>query len=487
MPHDAFDLDDVARRAMLENGFAADFEPLALREVGAMSATLPDAQLAGIADLRALDWSSIDNDESRDLDQIEVLEKLDGGHVRLKVAVADVDSRVPAGSAVDAHAMQNTTSVYTGAKVFSMIPERLSTDLTSLDENQDRLAIVIDMVIDSTGAVIEGNVYRALVRNHAQLAYNSVSAWLEGNGPSPARIAQNAAIAQQVREQHAVAEKLKALRHERGALDLETIEARPVTRDGRVVDLEVTRKGPAREMVEDFMIAANTTMGRFLERLGVSSIRRIVKSPERWQRIVSLAAGLGETLPTAPDSRALAAFLSRMRQRDPDHFADLSLSVVKLMGPGEYALDPAGSAEPAVHFGLGVQDYTHSTAPNRRYADLVTQRLLKASLAGAPPPYSDADLIAIAERCTQKENDARKVERRVRKSAAAMLLADRIGNTFDAIVTGANAKGTFVRLLAPPAEGRVVRGEQVMDVGDKVRVRLLATQPEKGFIDFARA
>ena len=487
MTHDDFDLDDAARRAMGENGFAPSFEPSALREVDAMPDAIPPARAQGAKDLRALDWSSIDNDESRDLDQIEVAEALDGGRVRLMVGVADVDSRVAAGSAIDAHAMQNTTSVYTGAKVFSMLPERLSTDLTSLDQDQDRLAIVIDMMVDADGAVTSGDVYRALVRNRAQLAYNSVSAWLEGKGAAPPRIAANPAIAKQVKLQHEVAQRLKALRHERGALDLETIEARPVTKDGRVVDLEVTRKGPAREMVEDFMIAANGAMARFLEMRGVSSIRRVVKSPERWQRIVALAAGLGETLPAEADSRALADFLARMRARDPDHFADLSLSVVKLMGPGEYELDRAGSTEIAGHFGLAVQDYTHSTAPNRRYADLVTQRLLKASLAKEPAPYSDSELIAIAERCTQKENDARKVERRVRKTAAALLLAERIGESFDAIVTGANQSGTFVRLLAPPAEGRVTRGEQGMDVGDKVRVRLLSTEPEKGFIDFARA
>ena len=468
---------------MRQNGFVTILTPEAAREREA----LHDRSIQpgdSVRDMRGLLWSSIDNSESRDLDQIEVIEQLPGGDVRVMVGVADVDALLPQGSALDQHAGENTCSVYSGVSVFPMLPERLSTDLTSLNFGVDRLAIVIDMVVAGDGTIKAGDVYRAVVHNRAKLAYDDVSDWLGGGAMLPG-IAAIAGMDQQLRVQYEVAQKLQKLRFEHGALDLETIEARPIAVDGKIVDIALTEKTHARELIEDFMIAANGTMARFLEAKGRSSIRRVVKSPERWTRIVALAETYGVKLPAEPDAPSLGHFLAEQKAKDHERFVDLSLAVVKLMGPGEYALERAGVAHTG-HFGLATQDYTHSTAPNRRFADLVTQRLLKAALRGAPPPYSDEELAIIAARCTQKENDARKVERFMRKVGAALLLTGRIGDEFDAVVTGANPKGTFVRLLAPPAEGRVIRNEQGLDVGDKLRVKLVATEPKKGFLDFVR-
>ena len=479
-----FDLAEGARLVMLEGGFLPEIPAAAQREAAQLRPASVD--VAGVRDLRSLLWSSIDNDESRDLDQIEVAEKLPRDLVRVRVGIAEVDALVHRGSAIDDYAAKNTCTVYTGARIFPMLPESLSTDHTSLGEAVDRLAIVVEMDIDPAGSVTRADVYRAAVRNHAKLAYDGVGAWLEGTGPAPAKVAANATLAEQLRLQDTAARTLKKLRHERGALDLETIEARAVVRDGTVTGIELTKKSRARDIIEDFMIAANGAMARFLDSQGASSIRRVVKSPERWQRIVTLANECGDALPAEPSSRALSEFLDRRKTAAPDTFADLSLSVVKLMGPGEYALERPGQPHDG-HFGLAVIDYSHSTAPNRRFADLATQRLVKAALAHTASPYSDDELAKVASHCTEKENDARKVERTTRKQAAALFLADRIGQEFDAIVTGAADKGTFVRLLNPPAEGRVVRGEAGLDVGDHVRVRLTATEPRKGFIDFVRA
>ncbi len=480
-----FDLSEGARLAMVESGFLPDLPA----EARAEAAKLEPARLVGpgVRDLRALLWSSIDNDDSRDLDQIEVAEELPKGHVRVRVGIADVEALVHRGSELDNYAAQNTCTVYTGARIFPMLPEILSTDHTSLNEGADRLAIVVEMDIDAEGMVVRGDVYRAAVRNHAKLAYDAVGAWLEGTGPAPEKVARHPALAAQLRlqDRHA-ADALKKLRYERGALDLETIEARAVVKEGNVLGIEVTKKSRARSLIEDFMIAANGAMARFLDSRGVASVRRVVKAPERWQRIVALAEAAGDTLPAEPSSRALAGFLERRKTAAPDTFGDLSLSVVKLMGPGEYALERPGLPHDG-HFGLAVTDYTHSTAPNRRFADLVTQRLVKAALAHAKCPYSDEELAAVAAHCTLKENDARKVERTTRKQAAALFLSHHLGQEYEAIVTGATPKGTFARLIDPPAEGRIVQGEQGLDVGDHVRVKLVATEPRKGFIDFVRA
>ncbi|HXK08285.1 MAG TPA: RNB domain-containing ribonuclease [Vicinamibacteria bacterium] len=478
------ELRTIARRAMAERGLLPDFSPGALAQAEALGARVEAGP--AVRDLRDLAWVSIDNDDTRDLDQLSVAERLAGGTVRLLVAVADVAATVDAGSAIDEHARANTTSVYTAAEIFPMLPERLSTDLTSLGESQDRLAIVVEMAVSPDGAVAESQVFRGLVRNEAKLAYDSVAAWLDGKGPPPPAVASGPEVADQLRLQAGVARAMKDLRHHRGALTLETTEPRAVF-DGDVLsDLRPDEKNTAKELIEDIMIAANVATARFLESHGFPSLRRVLRSPERWERIVVLAAGLGERLPAEPSAPALQALLERRREADPARFADLSLSVVKLLGKGEYAAERPGQQGDG-HFGLAVQGYTHSTAPNRRYPDLVTQRLVTAALASSPSPLTAEDLDALARHCTQQEDNAAKVERQVRKSAAALLLAPRVGQRFDAIVTGASPKGTWVRVLHPAVEGRVVRGEHGLDVGDRVRVELVHTDVERGYVDFARS
>ena len=478
-------LREIARRAMRQRGFEPDFPAAAVSEANALHEP-KGAPGDSVADLRGLAWVSIDNDDSRDLDQLSVAEELGGAAVRLLVAVADVDSAVRRGGAIDARAETNTTSVYTPAQVFPMLPERLSTDLTSLNEAEDRLAVVVTLELRRDGSVTGSGVGRALVRNKAKLAYDSVAAWLDGKAEAPPAVAASTEVAAQLRLQDGIAAAMKERREERGALALATIESSVVFDGELLADLRPDEENRAKEMIQDFMIAANTATARFLEAKGFPSIRRVLHEPERWERIVALAGGLGEKLPDAPDARALQAFLLKRRAADPERFPDLSLSVVKLLGSGEYGVELPG--QPAEgHFGLAVKDYTHSTAPNRRYPDLVTQRLVKAALAGAPCPYSVDELRELARHCTEQEDDAAKVERQVKKSAAAMLLAPRKGERFDAIVTGASSKGTWVRVFRPPVEGRVVRGEAGLDVGERVRVELVDTDVERGYVDFARA
>ena len=476
-----FDIHAAARRAMITNGFQPDIPAAVTAEVS--KAAEPTAAVAGtVQDLRALPWSSIDNDSSRDLDQLEIADKLPNGDVRVRVAIADVDGTVTKGSATDQFAALNSTSVYTGVVTFPMLPDQLSTHLTSLGQNDDRPSVVIEFVVGSDGNVKSHTVFLARVKNQAKLAYGNVGAWLDGHGTLPA--AATPAIQDQLRLQDNVAQALRANRARRGALSLETIEAQSVMRADQTMSVELVQKTRASHLIEDFMIAANVAMAQFLDDHNSPTIRRIVRTPERWDRIVALAATLGEKLPAQPDSAALEAFLTKRHAADPDHFPDLSLSIVKLIGPGEYALHTPGSAD-AGHFGLATHDYTHSTAPNRRYADLVTQRLLKAVLAGQPCPYSTDELTTIAAHSTEREDAARKVERQVRKEVAAVSMAPHVGESFDAIVTGANEKGTYVRVLSPPIEGRVMRGAQGLDVGDRTRVSLVSTDPAKGFIDFA--
>jgi VacB/RNase II family 3'-5' exoribonuclease len=473
----------IARRAMVERDLEPDFPSAAKQELAAISG--PASATADVRDMRDRLWASIDNDDSRDLDQLTLAEALEGGRVRIFVAIADVDALVQKDSAIDGHAEHNTTSIYTPAVMFPMLPLELSTDLTSLNENQDRLAVVVDMVIDAAGSLAEATLYRAHVRNHAKLAYRSLAVWLEGEGPPPQRIGEVPGLAENLRLQDSVAQRLVELRHRHGALSIETIEPKAVF-DGDVLsDLDLDAKNRAKQLIEDFMIAANGATASYLESKKFPSLRRVLKSPERWDRIAQIAADLGDRLPDKPDAVALEAFLARRRKADPEKFADLSLAVVKLIGSGEYALDPAGAEAPG-HFGLAVKDYTHSTAPNRRFPDLITQRLLKAAMAGAPQPYTNQELEELAQHCTQQEDAATKVERRVRKSAAALLLSGKIGEHFDGIVTGASEKGTWVRIFKPPAEGRVERGFKGLDVGDRVRVKLVNTDVERGFIDFVR-
>jgi ribonuclease R len=484
-PGHRHDLAAIARRAMIEHGLLPDFSAAALAETARIGQAAPaSAGDASIRDLRSLLWASIDNDDSRDLDQLSVAEVLPGGAIKILVAIADVDALVTKGSAIDGHASHNTTSVYTAAEIFPMLPTKLSTDLTSLGQDVDRMAVIVEMVVGADGMIASSAVSRALVHNRAKLAYNSVAAWLEG-GSIPQRVAAVPGLDEQLRIQDRVAQALKGVRQQHGALGLETIEPRAVFEGDMLTDLRPDEKNRAKELIEELMVAANGVTARYLNAKGFPSMRRVLRSPERWERIVELAAQLNEKLPAQPDAAALEKFLMKRRQADPAKFPDLSLSVIKLLGSGEYQVEtPGGNV--AGHFGLAVQDYTHSTAPNRRFPDLVTQRLLKAALAGGAAPYRDDELDSLAEHCTRQEDNANKVERLVRKSAAALLLESRIGEHFAGIVTGASEKGTWVRIFHPPAEGRVVQGSAGLDVGEEVTVELIDTDIERGFIDFAR-
>jgi exoribonuclease-2 len=481
MSQDEFHLAAAARQEMIDHGFEPDFPADAEKQLAAIQ-TAPDRSLR---DLTALLWSSIDNDESRDLDQIEWAERAPGG-IRVIVGVADVDSAVAKATPIDVHAAREATTVYAGIATFPMLPLRLSTDLTSLNEGQDRNAVAIEMVVAADGSIASSAIYRAVVRNRAQLTYNSIGPWLEGKGAAPAKVAASADLAAQLKLQDEAAQALRECRHRLGALTFDRLEAQPVISGGEVRDITARGANRATQLIEDFMIAANEAMARTLRDGGVSSIRRVVKSPERWPRIMELAERCGDKLPPAPDSGALNAFLMRRKQADAAHYEDLSLSVLKLMGPGEYVASRPGDSGQG-HFGLAAQDYTHSTAPNRRFADLVTERLLKSLSAGAKPPYTDAELDAIAQNCTLKEDAARKVERAMTKRLAAAALRHRVGQVFSAVVTGVTPKGVFVRIFDPPVEGRVMRGESGLDVGDSLHVRLLSTDPQRGFIDFGRS
>jgi exoribonuclease-2 len=483
-PPSHFDLQSVAKQIMLVHGFEPEFPPEVQQQLAELKAHPPQmAPGADIRDLRNLLWSSIDNDTSRDLDQIEVAERLPDGGIRVLVGIADVDAFVPKHSPIDEHAARETTTVYTGIRNFPMLPEELSTDASSLLEDGDKLGIVIEFVAGTDGGVHSSDVYRAIVRNRAQLAYGAVGAWLEAKAIAPAKVSASIELQAQLKLQDEAAQALRKQRYREGALNLETSEVRPVVLNQQVVDVVKQEKNRATELIEDFMIAVNGVVARMLKR--VSSLRRIVKTPERWDRIVQLAAAQGEKLPPQPDSKALNDFLLKRRAADPDHFADLSLAVIKLIGPGEYVLERPGEPEPG-HFGLAVQDYTHSTAPNRRFADIVTQRLIKAMLSGAAAPYSDHELAAIASNCTVKEDAARKVEREMSKRLAAVAMSHRIGEAFDAIVTGVTPHGTFVRILQPRVEGLLVQGQGV-DVGDQLRVNLTRTDVQRGYIDFAHS
>lgn len=476
------DLKKIARRVMLESGFLPDFDPPVLAELRTIGGPAkPPAP--SIRDLRTLLWASIDNDDSLDLDQLTVAESLPDGRVKVLVAIADVDALVRKGSAIDDHAQHNTTSIYTAPQNFPMLPERLSTDLTSLVEGQERLAVVIEIVVDAGGIVVSSDIYPARVLNHAKLAYNSVAAWLTGQGPIPPRVAAVPGLGDLLRLQDRVAQLLRAQRIHQGALTLQTVEARAVF-DGDVLrDLRPQEQNRAQALIEDFMIAANGATVHLLEAKGVPSLRRVLRTPEHWDRIVELAAQLGEQLPAAADARVLQTFLAKRQQADPLRFPDLSLAIIKLLGSGEYVVELPGHP-PEGHFGLAVTDYTHSTAPNRRYPDVITQRLLKGAMGVQAMVYTTDELGALAQHCTLQEDNAKKVERRVQKSVAAALLANRIGERFEGIITGASEKGTWVRSILPPVEGRVVRGFSGLKVGDKVEVELLETNVESGFIDF---
>ena len=476
-------LQRIAHRVMLERGLQPDFSGPELAELAQIHG--PAAADASVRDRRGLLWCSIDNDDSRDLDQLSVAEALADGAVKVLVAIADVDALVRRQTALDGHARRNTTSVYTAGAIFPMLPEKLSTDLTSLGQGVDRLAVVAELTFARDGSLEKSEHYRALVRNKAKLAYNSVAAWLGGTGPAPAALAAVPGLDANIRLQDALTEKLKARRHRHGALDLETIQARPIFEGALLQDLVTDTPNRAKTIIEDLMIAANSATARYLASLRRSTVRRIVRTPKHWDLIVELAAARGAVLPADPDAAALAAFLDAARAADPLRFPDLSLSVIKLMGAGEYVLERPGDT-PAGHFGLAVRDYTHSTAPNRRFPDVITQRILKAALAGQPAPYPDGELADLAKHCTEAEDAAKKVERQVAKSGAALLLRSRVGQRFDALVTGASAKGTWVRVVQPPVEGRLVHGFEGAKVGASLRVELCSVDVDRGYIDFKR-
>ncbi len=477
------DLGAMAHDAMIEAGFAPDLPATVLEQLKKLKSNPPTGD-CGTKDLRKLLWSSIDNRESQDLDQIEWSERLPDGNMRLLIGIADVDAYVIKDSAVDQLAKLNTTSVYMGIMTYPMLPEKLSFDISSLLPNVDRLAIIIDLVVDKAGKVSSTDLYRALVRNHAKLAYPDIGPWLDSTENLPDKIAVEG-LADQLRMQQECSELLNDVRVQNGALNLSTIEATPVAVNGKVVDIVTTDHNSARDLIENLMVTANTAMAVLLDQKGTYSIRRIVKEPKRWPKIVEIASELGYTLPEAPDPKALSEFLVRRKSTDPEHFPDLSLTIVKLLGPGEYVVVKSGDSHDG-HFGLAVQDYTHSTAPNRRYPDLVTQRLLKSVIYNTPSPYSQDELEQIAAHCTEMASAANRVERFIRKAAAAVLLSDKIGQVFKGIVTGVKEDGTYIRISKPSAEGRLVKGQQGVDVGDKIKVRLVSTNPAKGFIDFQK-
>ncbi|MBN2070374.1 MAG: RNB domain-containing ribonuclease [Candidatus Krumholzibacteriota bacterium] len=477
-------LQDIARRAMIDRGLLPDFSPEALAQLDGIKVPATAARTA-VRDLTGLLWSSIDNDDSLDLDQLTVAEVMAGDDIRIFVAIADVDSVVRKGSAIDSHARSNTTSVYTPAVIFPMLPEKLSTDITSLNYDSDRLAIVVEILIGNDGAVKDSDIYPSLVRNKAKLAYNSIAAWLEGKEDAPEAVAAVDGLDENLRSQDRAARRMRELRHSQGALSFETINSRPVFAGEKLSDFGVEHKNAATSIIEDFMIAANGITARYLASRGFPSIRRVVREPKRWDRIVMLAADHKYDLPRDPDAKALDRFLLKEKAADPLRFPDLSLAIIKLMGPGEYVAELPGGKSPG-HFGLAVKAYAHSTAPNRRYPDLITQRLLKAALSGDTTPYSVDEIDALAKHCSEKENEAEKVERLVNKSAAALLLKPRIHEKFEALVTGASEKGTWVRLLKIPVEGKLISGSSGLDVGSRVRVELTGVDVERGFIDFAR-
>ena len=483
-PHHRSDLIRIAIGAMRERGLEPEFSARVQQQLASITGPVREAG-PRIQDLTSLLWCSIDNDDSLDLDQLTVCEVLPQGTIRMLVAIADVDALVRKGSAIDEHARVNTTSVYTSARIFPMLPERLSTDLTSLGAGEDRLALVTEMVFDADATLASSTVYRAMVRNQAKLAYDAVAAWIEGEGTLPAAAAAVPGMEAQLRAQDAVAQQLRKRRHTEGSLEFETFQPRAVFDGEKVVDIRQQVQNRARQLIEEVMIATNGCTARYLAARGGASLRRVVRSPERWLRIVEVARSYGESLPNEPDSKALETFLAKRHKADPLRFPDLSLVIVKLMGRGEYIVESPGKA-PIGHFGLAVRNYTHATAPNRRFPDLITSRLLKAALADQPPPYSNAELEKLALHCTQQEDAAQRVERRMRKSEAALLLESRIGERFDAIVTGNTDAGVWVRIFSPPTEGKLVMGAADFKVGEKIRVKLVAANVESGFIDFMR-
>ncbi|MFT3746409.1 MAG: RNB domain-containing ribonuclease [Pyrinomonadaceae bacterium] len=482
--HNSSWLTERAHQAMLDNGFEPEFSDAVYEQLRQIESHGEPSHGSDVQDLRDLLWSSIDNRTSRDLDQVEWAEELENGDIRVLVGIADVDVRVPKGTPIDVHAAQNTVTVYTESKIFPMLPEELSTDKTSLNQDEDRLAVVADMTVKANGDVPESTFFRAFVRNHAKFSYEEIGEWLDGDGEMPEELQRSPELKSQIELQREAAKRLAAYREKKGALEFESIESSAVVEDGEIKGLVSVRSNSAKKLIENFMVAANVEMAEFLEAKGFASLRRVVKEPQRWDGIRRIASEYGVNLPETPDQPALAAFLDARRVADPLHFPDLSLSIVKLIGSGQYVVERQGE-DSGGHFGLAVRDYAHSTAPNRRFTDIVVQRLVKAVIAKQPQPYTNEELDAIAQHCNDQEKAARKVERKMRKVVAATVMQRHIGENFEAIVTGVTASGTFARILRPPVDGRIEQGEHGLQVGEKVNVRLISADPRSGFIDFA--
>ena len=479
------DLETIAHKAMLQYGFEPDFPHIVMAAVSSLDPDLPYKTSAGIRDMRHLLWSSIDNIDTEDLDQIEYCELGQNGEINVKVAIADVDAYVPKGSILDMHARKNTTSIYTGIVTFPMLPDRLSKNLSSLPVGQDRLAIIIEYAVQPNGRVRPGRIYRALVQNKAKLVYEEVGAWLEKKGQMPKIIGEMLRLKEQILLQHEASMRLGSYRSGQGALELESLEARAVIDNGKVLGLYLTEDDAAKRIIENFMIGANGVMSGFLERAGVPTIQRVVRIPKYWDDIVALAKTRGFRLPSYPKAVPLSEFLEKERKADPERFPDLSLTMVKLLGPGEYVM--YDKRKPIGHFCLAVTSYTHGTAPNRRYPDLIIQRLLKAALTGKHSPYGKDEIARAAAWCTDRERAGKRVERFMTKAEAAVLLEGKIGQVFDAIITGTTDKGNYARLIEPPVEGRIVRTlrkRQQIHVGQKIKVRLINLDPKNGFVDF---
>ncbi len=478
------ELENIARRLMRENHFVVENPPAVEKELREIEAEKLMFEADAI-DLRSLLWSSIDNESSRDLDQIEYAEKLSNGDIKMLVGIADVDHLAPRDSAIDKFAAQNTITVYTEGEIFPMLPAELSTDATSLLPDIDRLAMVVEMIIGENGDVSETKIYRAATRNRAKLTYEKVGAWLDENADAPEAFTEIEGLREQILLQKEAAQRLYKFRRDKGALEFETVESEAVKEDDKIVDLRSVFSNSAQMIIENLMIAANVETAEFLESKNLPSIRRVVKTPARWNGIREIARKFGADLPETPDSRSLSEFLEQRKAADALHFPDLSLSIIKLLGAGEYVVQTSDE-ETEGHFGLAVRDYAHSTAPNRRYPDLIVQRLLKSATRNEPSPYSVDELKNIAAKCNERESAARKIERQMRKTVAANVMQNRIGQKFEAIVTGITPSGTFARILRPPVDGRIVRGEENLEVGKQIIVRVIDTDVEKGFIDFAR-
>lgn len=484
-PIQSIDLTQLAKQAMVQYDLIPEFPPSVIDEVNQIQA--PASISSSSKDLRDKLFFSIDNDDSRDLDQLTYAEQLPNGSFKIYVAIADVDSLVKKGSPIDHYAQNNTVSVYTPSKIFPMLPEKLSTNLTSLNEDEDRLAIVVEVEVTAEGIVGANNqLYSALVHNYAKLAYNGVAAWLDEKGPAPSsRFSNVKGLIDQIHLQDKITTLLKENRTKEGSLTFETIEALPIMKDQEVVEIKVSESNRAKNIIEEFMIAANAATSQFLKNNRTPSLRRVVRTPKRWDRIVAIAAERGEKLPDQPDSKALNEFLIKQRSIDPVRFPDLSLIIIKLLGRGEYIVEHLGE-QPVGHFNLAIKDYTHSTAPNRRFPDLITQRLIKTILIHASPAYTIQELEYLARQCTDKETMADKVERKMRKSATILLLSTKMGQTFQGIVTGAGSSGTWVRIFNPPTEGKLVQGYERVDVGDQIQVKLVHLDITQGFIDFVK-